>query len=447
MKFLFLACALEAHYALLRSFASLQSRLVETIILLFSAGIFYLISCWLLWDSAPGKSVPPNSDGGRLRLRWIILASLAFRITVWPLYPALSDDPFRYRWEGKLQSAGGNPYEARPRDPEWAGLRDSAFPQVVGKDFKAVYGPLLELLERATYIVVSRFEADPRSQVFWFKVPSAFFDLGILAALSMLLKAQGLRAELLLVYAWSPLPIIEFWATGHNDSVEILFVLLALLAATRNRWTWAFAALSLATAAKLWPALLFPLFIGWNGKRPVRWYQWWVALPIFSLFALPYWTNIWENARFATGFVSGWRNNDSLYGALLWAAKGDAYLAKKAAFAVMAAAVAAVTLLRWPLEKGTLAVITTILLFSSNCHPWYLTWLLPMLAFYPLPGFLLWTAVVPLAYESVIRWTALGEWEGPSELRWYAYVPVFGLLLWHAVTAGARIRHRSAAGG
>lgn len=430
MKFLLLAAALEAHYLLLRSFPSLQGRLVEAIALLLSAGIFYLISCRLLMRPLE-EAVPA------IRLRWVVAAALMFRLTVWPLYPALSDDLFRYRWEGKLQSAGGNPYEARPRDPDWTSLRDSTFPSVAGKDFKAVYGPLLELTERGTYWVVSRFETDPLRQAFWFKAPAAIFDLGILAALTMLLKARGLRAELLLVYAWSPLPVVEFWATGHNDSVEILFVLLALLAAARRRWTWAFAALSLAAAAKLWPALLFPLFIGWKGNRPLRWHQWWVAVPIFALFALPYWTNIWENARFATGFVGGWRNNDSLYGALLWAANGDAYLAKKAAFAIIAAAVAAVTLLRWPLEKGTLAVIATVLLVSANCHPWYLTWLVPMLAFYPLAGFLLWTAVVPLAYESVIGWTALGEWQGLGELRWYAYAPVFALLLWHGFRAAA----------
>ena len=42
--------------------------------------------------------------------------------------PALSDDVFRYRWEGMLQAHGGNPYQARPVDPEWEHLRDDREP-------------------------------------------------------------------------------------------------------------------------------------------------------------------------------------------------------------------------------------------------------------------------------------------------------------------------------
>jgi hypothetical protein len=86
----------------------------------------------------------------------IVAIGLILRLTVWPLAPGLSDDLYRYRWEGKLQAAGGNPYESRPADTRWSSLRDSSFPLVVGKDFKAVYGPLIEQIEVWTYRVVSR---------------------------------------------------------------------------------------------------------------------------------------------------------------------------------------------------------------------------------------------------------------------------------------------------
>ena len=104
--------------------------------------------------------------------------------------PSLSDDPYRYRWEGKLQAAGGNPYQVRPRDPPWAQLRDSAFPRVVGKDFKAVYGPLIEQVELWTYRVVSASVSDAESQVFWFKLPYALCDLAAIWGLWLLLSAH-----------------------------------------------------------------------------------------------------------------------------------------------------------------------------------------------------------------------------------------------------------------
>jgi alpha-1,6-mannosyltransferase len=358
----------------------------------------------------------------------IVAAGIIFRLTVWPLAPALSDDPYRYRWEGKLQAAGGNPYETRPGDAGWAQLRDATFPRVVGHDFKAVYGPLVEQIELWTYRTASAVTHDPERQVFWFKLPYALCDLGAIAALWLLLKAHNLPRERILIYAWSPLTIIEFWATGHNDSLVVVLVALALVAAAKERWTWSFAALALAVAAKIWPVLLVPLFLGWNRYRPRRWFQWWIAVPILTLAALPYWTNVTENLRFMSGFVGGWRNNDSLFGVILYFAK-DLYRAKHIAFAIVGVAVAILTLLNVRLERASLAAITVMLMVSANCHPWYLTWMLPLAALVPVPALLLWTALAPLAYAAVISWVTLGQWEGSTAIRWYEYVPVYAMLI------------------
>jgi len=379
---------------------------------------------------------------------------MVFRLTVWPMAPALSDDPYRYRWEGMLQAAGGNPYQVRPGDTQWTQLRDSTYPRVVGKDFKAVYGPLIEQVELWTYRVVSASVPDPERQVFWFKLPYALCDLAAVWALWLLLGVHGLARERILIYAWSPLTIIEFWGTGHNDALVVLAVSLALLAAARKHWTWAFTALALAVGAKVWPVLLIPLFIGWRGHRPARWwhfppapertprwYEGWVVAPILLILALPYWSDVTENLRFMSGFVGGWRNNDSLFGFILYFAK-DIYRAKKISFAIIAAVVGVLTLRRVPLERATLAAISVMLMVSANCHPWYLTWILPLLALVPVPGLLLWTTLAPMAYAVVISWITLGEWQGSTTMRWYEYVPVYSMLIgsWLASRPGGRHR-------
>ncbi len=364
---------------------------------------------------------------------------IVFRLMVWPLAPGLSDDPYRYRWEGKLQAAGGNPYDARPADARWTTLRDETYARVPGKDFKAVYGPVIEQIERWTYRAAAAASPDPERQVFWFKLPFALCDLGAMAALWHLLAAHGLPRERILIYAWSPLTVVEFWATGHNDSVVALLIALAFVAAARSRWTWSFVALSLAIGAKIWPVLLFPLFIGWKQKRPLRWWQWWVTIPITGLLVLPYWTNVTENLQFMSGFMGGWRNNDSLYGLILWLAR-DLYRAKYAAFAIVAAAVAILTLMEIPIERASLWAIAVMLMVSANCHPWYLTWLLPLLVLIPVPGLLLWTALVPLAYSAVVSWVALGDWQGSNAFRWFEYAPVYALLTGSWLVAWLRAR-------
>ena len=239
---------------------------------LLISGSFYLVSCYL---GARG--------GGRPGLPFILVAALAFRLTAWPLYPALSDDVFRYRWEGQLQNTGGNPYHARPNDVAWAHLRDQAFPLVPGRDFKAVYGPLAELAQAATFRAVDAFTRDPFVQAFWFKLPAALFDLGAIAMLALWLRALGLPRERLVIYAWSPLAIFEFWATGHNDAMLVFFLTAALIAAARDRWWWSYAALTLAAAVKIWPLALFPLFVRSRG----RWRELAGVPPLAAVLLLP----------------------------------------------------------------------------------------------------------------------------------------------------------------
>lgn len=147
---------------------------------------------------------------------------------------------------------------------------------------------------------------------------------------------------------------------------------------------------------------------------------------------MPFVTNVAENIQFMSGFVGGWRNNDSLFGFLLYMT-GDLYRAKYLAFALIGCAALWLATRDWPLERIALWTIVVTLLVSANCHPWYLTWILPLLALYPHPLLLLWVSLVPLAYGVQIGWKTLGVWEGSTPERWWIYVPVFGLMLWEVI--------------
>ncbi|MGH9719999.1 MAG: hypothetical protein ACRD8O_07285 [Bryobacteraceae bacterium] len=433
MQWIALAVTLEAFFLRIRLYGDVRTHVPETIGLLISSGLFYLVSSYL---------VCKLRSASRARVWFVLGAALVFRLTVWPLAPALSDDVFRYRWEASLQNAGGNPYEARPNDPEWAHLRDATFPYVPGRDFRSVYGPLAELGNRWLYRAAAAVEPDPFRQSFWFKLPAALFDLGVIGGLVLLLRARGLPAERVLIYAWSPLSVFEFWATGHNDSIALCFVVLALVAAARTRWSWGFGALSLATAVKLWPVFLMAPFIGW----PARWRLVLIPPLVLGALALPFAgvdaARVVENLRFLSGFVGGWRNNDSGFALILYLAGGDLYVAKRIAFSFIAGGILFVTLRRWPLERAALAVITLTLMVSANCHPWYLTWLLPMLVVEAVPALLLWTALAPLAHVAVIRWVTIGEWQGLDPMRWCVYAAVYGMLGATALCRFTRARAR-----
>jgi hypothetical protein len=73
-------------------------------------------------------------------------------------------------------------------------------------------------------------------------------------------------------------------------------------------------------------------------------------------------------------------------------------------------------------------VLVAVLMLSANCHPWYLSWLLPLLVFVPWPPIFLWIALAPVFYEVVIRYRLLGEWNGSGDVRWLVYGPVFAMM-------------------
>ena len=420
-----LGAGMEALLLLLTTQPSQSVRIAEVAATLLFTSIFYIVAAFLVLK----ESSPPRDS--RLLLAVVLLFALAFRLTAWQIPPFLSDDIYRYRWEGKLQAAGGNPYHDIPNDPAWAQLRDETFPLVVGKDFRAAYGPFIELLQWVVWRLASGFTSDPHAQVPFFRLPAAIFDILTIIALAGLLRARSMALDRLLIYGWCPPVIVEFWAMGHNDAVALFLLAAALWLAARERWKSAFTLLALAGAAKLWPLALAPLFIGWDGWRPRRMRQSMVVLPVLWVASIPYldgrWPALWDHARFVSGFMGGWRNNDSLFGGLLWLS-GDLYRAKYAAFALLALVIVWVALRQWPLEKGCLAVIAAMLLLSANCHPWYLTWLIPLLPLVPFVPVFLWVGLAPLAYKVMISWRVLGEWHGSTPHRWLIYAPVFALL-------------------
>jgi hypothetical protein len=391
---------------------NLQHQVGNVVALLLATSIFYLVSVW--WVLRP-RPIP---------VWFIIGAGLVFRLTVFPLPPSFSDDLYRYRWEGRLQAEGGNPYLTPPREAP----RDSTYPMVDGKDFRAVYGPLTEIEERLAYRAIAAFVRDPARQVYWFKLPSALADLGTAMAIICFLRARGIAAERVLIYFWCPLPIFVFWGMGHNDSIVILFIALTLMSAARASPRTAYFWLSFAAAAKIWPLALFPSITGWRA-RPVATAAA-VLAGVAAAVSLPFGWAIFANRDFASGFLGGWRNNDSIFGLVL-SLVGDPYRAKHITFALTAAAAIAISALRWPLERKLLAVTAAVLAFSSNVHPWYLTWMLPMLTAEPFLPLLVGICVVPVFYEPVIAWTLLHEWQGVHQTRWLVYGAV-GLLgiLW-----------------
>ena len=433
---LLLACLIEAAFLAMYRLGDFNKELAWFLALYLGTSLFYLVCCFLI------THLGAAADGKRNVMLLIWSAGLVFRLTVLPLEPGLSEDLNRYRWHGKLQVAGGNPYTETPDDPRWKALRDETWPRVNRKDLPSAYGPLYERLFRLYYPLVAAIEPDPAKQVWWFKLPFVFFELLLGLAVARLLHAAGRGPEWLLIYWWSPLMVVEFWAQGHNDTLVMALLVATLAAAFAHRWVLAFSALALSASAKFWPILLLPFLL--LRREQDRWLLRWkpalVVVPIGLAISWPYLRGIENVVDLLEGFLGGWRNNDSLYGLIYDWADRDFDAGTVLVTRVLIAALAVLWCLQLPLAQAAMWVAVLLLFFSANCFPWYLSWLVPLLAVYPNAALLLWTALVALSYHVLIGYESLGVWEYSDEFRRLEYLPVYGLLI-----GGALVRQLPAA--
>src|SRR6267378_3268258 len=112
-------------------------------------------------------------------------ALVLFRLSLLFSPPYLSDDIYRYIWDGRVQAAGINPYRYIPADSALAQLRDKEiYPQINRKDYaRTIYPPAAEAL----FFLTTRIS----ETVTWMKATMVLFEALAVWALAVLLASLG----------------------------------------------------------------------------------------------------------------------------------------------------------------------------------------------------------------------------------------------------------------
>jgi hypothetical protein len=377
----------------------------------------YLVSVWC---------VLRGGVDGRVMTTTLIGFSVAFRITLLWTQPVLSDDIYRYVWDGRVQAAGINPYLYPPEAPELSHLRDDAiYPRINRPWARTIYPPGAQWLFRWIYA------AEPDSVVFM-KATIAACDLLTILLLMRLLRSLRLPPGRAILYAWHPLAIFELSGSGHLDGLLLPFMLLCLLFLERRRDGWAGAALGAAAAIKLYPALLIPAVVRRHGPRLLL-----CAAILVGLLYLPYLRTAGPRVLgFLPQYISDPEERfNSGPGAL--AAYGAGLLTPyptQVAYGALALALLAVGLRGTRTQDRSLhATVAEVLLlfgtfvtFAQTVHPWYVLWVLPFLAIRPSVCWLYLSGAIAISY---VKYTdehlRMPLWAGILE-----YLPFYLLALW-----------------
>jgi len=347
--------------------------------------------------------------------RAILLVALAAHLLQWVAPPTLSDDLYRYLWDGRVQSAGISPFLHPPDDAALEPLRDPLWRAVNHKSIRTIYPPLAQLLFRG----VDKLWHSPWAM----KAISGLFSLGIVMLLLVGGGNSGRRAALL--YGWCPLAASESAGNGHVDSVALFWTLAGALLAQRPgaRAIAASAATAAAIATKMLGVLLLPALARRQGWR--------AAVAALALTALCYLPFAGAGARLFEGlsvYATTWRFNGALH-PLLALAAGEA-AARWLLVAALVLGAAIVWARRVPPVAAAAALLALLILGSPVVHPWYVLWLLPFAALAGWAWPFVLATTVPVAYEVLHGCAAGGPWRPAAWAPWAVYLPVLACALW-----------------
>jgi hypothetical protein len=154
--------------------------------------------------------------------RTILLVALALRLLFVFRAPELSDDAYRYLWDGLQTLSGHNPYALAPAEIEpGSGPLARLLGQVNHPEMVTIYPPAAQIL--------FALGAFPGAGMLGLKILTAILDILACRLLIGLLARLGQSPWRAVLYAWHPLPVLEISASGHIDGAGFLFLLAGFL--------------------------------------------------------------------------------------------------------------------------------------------------------------------------------------------------------------------------
>lgn len=199
---------------------------------------------------------------------WLALA-VVLRLVLVFIFPLLSDDVYRFIWDGHLIVNGYNPFNYLPatlivEGPVVPGLDQSLFESLNSPEYFTIYPPIAQ----ATFAVAtSLFPKSIYGAAVVMKLFLFAFELGSLMLILKLLRHWKMPLKNSLLYALNPLIIIEICGNLHYEGAMVFFLLLSIWLVVKGKDWFSAAMLAFSVASKLLPLMFFPFWVKRLGKR------------------------------------------------------------------------------------------------------------------------------------------------------------------------------------
>ncbi|MEW6730013.1 MAG: hypothetical protein AB1489_01630 [Acidobacteriota bacterium] len=361
----------------------------------------------------------------------IFLAGLLFRLTLIALPPFTSDDIYRYIWDGRVLAAAINPYRYAPTASELIPLRDNEiYPFINHPYLPTIYPPLAQIGFLIAYFIGN-------GSLIGFKLLALIAELVTGGLLVRLLIRTGRPITDAIIYLWCPLPILEFFISGHVDVLGIPFLVLFLHCMVDERPYRAALALAGAVLVKWLPLIFLPLVARQLGVKKTCYFGLIFALAIITVY-LPFLTVGLSVLKSFGTYLQYWSFNSSLF-AIVWMLTDDYQRAHYLCYIAIMIWTATIALLSRNFIITTFWTLAGVYLFFPTIYPWYLSWLLPLLVMVPSRAFLLLLALSQISYWVLVDFHQYGQWYDSPLIRTLEYLPFFLLLSYELIIKSRRV--------
>lgn len=378
----------------------------------------------------------------RIDMVWVLRLALLLRVVLLFEVPLLSNDFYRFIWDGRLLLAGYSPFSHLPSEilsmqPVPAGIDRALFEAFGAKDTYSTYPPVLQLQFLSA---VWAFPDSVKGAAFVLKLWQVGFEAGTLWLLPRMLRGLGLPPFWAVWYALNPLVIVEISGNAHSEGAMVFFLLFSLWLLMNEKWLASSMALALSICSKLLPAMFLPFIfkrLGW--RRGVR-YIGMVGLFTVLFFLLFIDLDAIGNFGGSLGlYFQKLEFNGSIYYLLRWIGWQVKGYNMISVLGPALGAVAGVVILwlawRWlpasplivdlKLLEAFFWAICIYLFLTTTLHPWYLT--LPIvLCVFTLWRFpILWSLLIFMTYYNYSH----TPWHESTLVLWIEYGGVGAFIL------------------
>ena len=398
----------------------------------------------------------------------LIIIAILFRCIFLFATPNLSQDFYRFIWDGRMLINGFNPYLSLPETFIQLNLQPIAEASILydgmGELNGSHYTNYPPLNQFCFFIAALFASKSVFGSVIVLRVLIILADIGILYFGKKLLERLNLPIKNIFWYLLNPFIIIEMTGNLHFEPVMLFFLIWALYKLHQQQWILAAILISCSVSVKLIPLLFLPLFFQWfinqdnNGTKTKNFEGrkefflskfslfkiaklslfYIIILTITILLFLPFYTP--ELIRNYSSSVSLWFKDFEFNASFYYIFREIGYLFSgynEIAFIGKTTVVLSVLFLLYVTffrRNKTFVQLITAMLFglcfyyftATTVHPWYLATPLILCVFTKYKFPIIWTLVIILTYQAY----ANNPWKENLWFVFIEYLIVFSFLIY-----------------